>query len=254
MALREEAQRRGLSISEYGVTVVETGEVHRFADEDDLYRFLGYEPIPPELRESCGELAGGAQRQPAGARRGRRPGGRAPLPLRLVLGRQGLDRGDGANRKVERIPLPRAHRPLALPSRGPHGGAVAGDRRGQRTRQAVQGAPGRRGEHPRGRGDRRRRRAARRARLGRCLAPPRLRQEPDRADPRCDRPPSRRLHRAPHRPQAQSPRRGRRRHRAGRRRGPSRRRRRSRSTASPTGSTCATSTRGLRARPACASR
>ena len=56
VALREEAQRRGLSISEYGVTVVETGEVHRFADEDDLYRFLVYEPIPPELRESSGEL------------------------------------------------------------------------------------------------------------------------------------------------------------------------------------------------------
>ena len=56
VALREEAQRRGLSISEYGVTVVETGEVHRFAGEDDLYRFLGYEPIPPELRESSGEL------------------------------------------------------------------------------------------------------------------------------------------------------------------------------------------------------
>jgi DNA polymerase (family 10) len=56
VALREEAQRRGLSISEYGVTVVETGEVHRFAHEDDLYRFLGYQPIPPELRESSGEL------------------------------------------------------------------------------------------------------------------------------------------------------------------------------------------------------
>ncbi len=56
VALREEAQRRGLSISEYGVTVVETGEVHRFAHEDELYRFLGYEPIPPELRENAGEL------------------------------------------------------------------------------------------------------------------------------------------------------------------------------------------------------
>jgi DNA polymerase (family 10) len=56
IALREEAQRRGLSISEYGVTVVETGEVHRFAREDELYRFLGYQPIPPELRENAGEL------------------------------------------------------------------------------------------------------------------------------------------------------------------------------------------------------
>ena len=56
VALREEAQRRGLSVSEYGVTVVETGDVHRFRNEDELYRFLGYDPIPPELRENGGEL------------------------------------------------------------------------------------------------------------------------------------------------------------------------------------------------------
>ena len=56
VALREEAQRRGLSISEYGVTVVATGEVHRFHGEEELYRFLGYSFIPPELRENGGEL------------------------------------------------------------------------------------------------------------------------------------------------------------------------------------------------------
>ncbi len=56
VALREDAQRRGFSVSEYGVTVVETGEVHRFRDEGELYRFLGYDWIPPELRESSGEL------------------------------------------------------------------------------------------------------------------------------------------------------------------------------------------------------
>jgi DNA polymerase (family X) len=56
IALREEAQRRGLSISEYGVTVVETGEVRTFRDEESLYAFLGYAFIPPELRESNGEL------------------------------------------------------------------------------------------------------------------------------------------------------------------------------------------------------
>ena len=56
VALREDAQRRGFSVSEYGVTVVETGEVHRFRDEGELYRFLGYEWIPPELRENGGEL------------------------------------------------------------------------------------------------------------------------------------------------------------------------------------------------------
>ncbi len=56
IALREDAQRRGLSISEYGVTVVETGEVRTFRDEEALYAFLGYAFIPPELRESNGEL------------------------------------------------------------------------------------------------------------------------------------------------------------------------------------------------------
>jgi DNA polymerase (family 10) len=56
VAMREEAVRRGLSISEYGVTNVETDEVFRSADEDAVYEFLGYQPIPPELRENAGEL------------------------------------------------------------------------------------------------------------------------------------------------------------------------------------------------------
>jgi DNA polymerase (family 10) len=57
IALREEAQRRGLSISEYGVTEVESGEVVTHATEDELYEFLGYRPIPPELREGTAEIA-----------------------------------------------------------------------------------------------------------------------------------------------------------------------------------------------------
>ena len=56
VALREDAVRRGLSISEYGVTTAETGDVFKTDDEDKLYEFLGYQPIPPELRESSGEL------------------------------------------------------------------------------------------------------------------------------------------------------------------------------------------------------
>jgi DNA polymerase (family 10) len=56
VAIREEAVRRGLSISEYGVTTVETGDVFRSAEEDGVYEFLGYQPIPPELRENAGEL------------------------------------------------------------------------------------------------------------------------------------------------------------------------------------------------------
>ncbi len=57
IALREDAVRRGLSISEYGVTDVESGEVVTHASEDELYRFLGYAPIPPELREGTHEIA-----------------------------------------------------------------------------------------------------------------------------------------------------------------------------------------------------
>ncbi len=56
IAMREDAVRRGLSISEYGVTVVETGEVKAFATEEELYAFLGYQYVPPELRENAGEL------------------------------------------------------------------------------------------------------------------------------------------------------------------------------------------------------
>ena len=57
VALREDAVRRGYSVSEYSVTVVETGEEHSFATEEEVYRFLGYDWIPPELRENGGELA-----------------------------------------------------------------------------------------------------------------------------------------------------------------------------------------------------
>jgi len=56
VAMREEAQRRGLSISEYGITEVDSGEVRTFTAEEALYEWLGYQFVPPELRESAGEL------------------------------------------------------------------------------------------------------------------------------------------------------------------------------------------------------
>ena len=56
VALREDAVRRGLSVSEYGVTEVESGVTHAFASEAEVYRFLGYDWIAPELRENLGEL------------------------------------------------------------------------------------------------------------------------------------------------------------------------------------------------------
>jgi DNA polymerase (family 10) len=57
VALREDAVRRGFSVSEYSVTDVEAGQEHTFATEEEVYRFLGYDWIPPELRENGGELA-----------------------------------------------------------------------------------------------------------------------------------------------------------------------------------------------------
>jgi DNA polymerase (family 10) len=62
IALREDAQRRGLSISEYGVTIEDTAEVVTHATEEALYEYLGYQYIPPELREANGELAAARER------------------------------------------------------------------------------------------------------------------------------------------------------------------------------------------------
>jgi DNA polymerase (family X) len=56
VALREDAVRRKLSVSEYGVQNTETGEVFTDRDEETLYERLGYAWIPPELRENMGEL------------------------------------------------------------------------------------------------------------------------------------------------------------------------------------------------------
>jgi DNA polymerase (family 10) len=56
MALREEAVRRGHSVSEYGVLEVESGEVFTARTEEELYERLGYAYISPELRENAGEL------------------------------------------------------------------------------------------------------------------------------------------------------------------------------------------------------
>jgi DNA polymerase (family X) len=56
LALRERAVKDGLSVSEYSITVVETGEELTYDNEADVYERLGYQFIPPELRENAGEL------------------------------------------------------------------------------------------------------------------------------------------------------------------------------------------------------
>ena len=54
--LRDYANRQGLSLNEYGITVVETGETEHFADETAFYGRLNLPLIPPELRRGTDEL------------------------------------------------------------------------------------------------------------------------------------------------------------------------------------------------------
>lgn len=55
-ALRTEAVKRGLHVSEYGVTDDATGTTHACETEAEVYRLLGMDYVEPELREDRGEL------------------------------------------------------------------------------------------------------------------------------------------------------------------------------------------------------
>ena len=57
--LREHAVRLGLSLNEYGVTVIETGDVETFNDEESLYARLGLQYVPPEIPPGRERSAGG---------------------------------------------------------------------------------------------------------------------------------------------------------------------------------------------------
>ena len=56
-ALRANAVKLGLHVSEYGVKDESTGATRACATEEEVYELLGMSPIPPELREDRGELA-----------------------------------------------------------------------------------------------------------------------------------------------------------------------------------------------------
>ena len=55
-ALRTEAVRRGLHVSEYGISDDESGQTEAFTTEEEVYQRLGMAYVPPELRENRGEL------------------------------------------------------------------------------------------------------------------------------------------------------------------------------------------------------
>jgi len=54
--LREKARRQGLSLSEYGITSLKSGQIEKFATEAAFYQRLGLPLIPPEIREGGEEI------------------------------------------------------------------------------------------------------------------------------------------------------------------------------------------------------
>jgi DNA polymerase (family 10) len=59
--LRERAVKMGLSVSENGIAVIESGTVERYATEAEVYERLGLAYIEPELREGRGEIGAAAE-------------------------------------------------------------------------------------------------------------------------------------------------------------------------------------------------
>ncbi len=55
ITLRTKEQKRGLKLSEYGITDDKTNKLEKFATEEAFYRRLGLQYIPPEIREDQGE-------------------------------------------------------------------------------------------------------------------------------------------------------------------------------------------------------
>ncbi len=60
VALRQRAIKQGLTLSEYALTRLDTGEIVASETEAAIYNALGLDYIPPELRENCGELEAAA--------------------------------------------------------------------------------------------------------------------------------------------------------------------------------------------------
>jgi len=56
IALRTREQKKGLKLSEYGITDTRTDKLEKFTTEEKFYRRLGLQYIPPEIREDQGEI------------------------------------------------------------------------------------------------------------------------------------------------------------------------------------------------------
>jgi len=59
--LREIAQKKGLSLSEYGIK--KSNKIKKYETEEEFYQALGMSWIPPELREDTGEIEAAQERK-----------------------------------------------------------------------------------------------------------------------------------------------------------------------------------------------
>ena len=60
VSLRQRAIKRGLTLSEYALLRLEDNAIVAAASEEEIYRALDLDYIPPELRENCGEIEAAA--------------------------------------------------------------------------------------------------------------------------------------------------------------------------------------------------
>lgn len=56
VALREFALKKGLSLSEKGIKNIKTGKMQTYKTEEEFYKAIGLDFIPPEMRENTGEI------------------------------------------------------------------------------------------------------------------------------------------------------------------------------------------------------
>jgi DNA polymerase (family 10) len=59
--LRQRALKQGYTLNEYGLARLEDNKIVASKTEEEIYKKLGLEFIPPELREDCGEIQAAAE-------------------------------------------------------------------------------------------------------------------------------------------------------------------------------------------------
>ena len=141
VALREDAVRRGFSISEYSVTGRRDGRGAPLRDRGGGLRASSATTwIPPELRENGGELA--AARAAASCRSSSSSATCAATCTRTRRGRTARTRSRTmvAAAQRARLRLLRDLRPLAAAARRPAAAAVGADRRAQRASSRRSGS------------------------------------------------------------------------------------------------------------------